>query len=62
MQIFASENFKDRRGIAPNVFVNISISVSPENFSPHYQSGFQLNPVRLTFNGTETIALLGPRV
>ena len=44
MQIFASEIFKDSKGIAPKVFPNILTSMPPESLSPHDQSGFQLNP------------------
>ena len=40
----ASEVFRDSKGITPNAFANISILVPPENSSPNYQSGFQLNP------------------
>ena len=31
-------------------------------FSPHYQSGFQLNTGRSIFNGDKTIALSGPKI
>ena len=31
-------------------------------FSPHYQSGFQLNTGRSVFNGDKTIALSGPKI
>ena len=48
LQIFACEIFKNSKGIAPNVFPNILISMRPENFSPHYQSGFQLNPGKIS--------------
>ena len=46
-RIFASKIFNNSKGIAPNVFANISISMPPENFSSHYQSGFQLNPGKI---------------
>ena len=38
---------KDSKLIAPNVFSNILILMPLENFSPHYQSGFQLNPGKI---------------
>ena len=38
---------KDSKLIAPNVFPNILIIMPLENFSPHYQSGFQLNPGKI---------------
>ena len=44
LRIFASETFKDPKEIAPSVFANILIAMAPENFSPHYQSGFQMSP------------------
>ena len=44
MRIIASEIFKDSKGIAPNLFPNILIPMLHDNLSPHYQSGFQLNP------------------
>ena len=47
LAIFASEIFKDSKGIALNVFANILISVSLKTLSPHYQSGFQLNPLKI---------------
>ena len=48
MQIFACEIFKDSKAIAPNVFPNILISIPPVNYSPHYQSGFHLNPSKMS--------------
>ena len=63
LRILATEIFKDSKGTARDVFGNILISVPPENFSLHYQSGFQLNPGnRSVFNGTKTIALVGPKI
>ena len=38
---------KHSKLIAPNVFPNILILMPLENFSPHYQSGFQLNPGKI---------------
>ena len=35
-KFFASNIFKNSKGIAPNAFPNILISMSPENISPHY--------------------------
>ena len=63
LRIFASEIFKGSKRIALNVFSKILISLPTENFSPHYQSGFFIswNEVGSVFNGTETIALLGPK-
>ena len=48
LRIFANEIFEDTKGIAPNVFPNILISVPPDNFSPHYQSCFQLKPCKIS--------------
>ena len=42
LQIRATEVFKDSKGIPQNVFPNILISMPPENFTPHCQSGFPL--------------------
>ena len=57
-----SEVFKNWKGISPKVFSNILISVLPENFSRQHQSGFSWTQARSEFNGTKTIALLGPKV
>ena len=38
-----TRNFQDSKDIAGDVFAKILISMSPENFSPQYQSGYQLN-------------------
>ena len=46
--IFASEYFKYSKGIAPNVFPNILISMPHENLKPYYQSAFQLKPVKMS--------------
>ena len=43
LRIFASQISKVSKVIAPNLFLKILISMPPENFSPHYQFGFQLN-------------------
>ena len=43
-RILAKEILKDSEGITRNKFGNILISMPPENFSSHYQSGFHLNP------------------
>ena len=43
LRIFASKVFKELNEIAPNIFPNILISMTSENFGPHYQSDFQLN-------------------
>ena len=59
LRIFASKLFEGI-GISQNVIANISISMSSEKFSPHYQSGFQL--VSSVFNGIETNALLGTKI
>ena len=48
LQIFASETFKDSKRHNPNIFLYILITMHPENFSPHYQSGFQANPGKIT--------------
>ena len=47
LPILATDIFKDSEGIARNEFANILISMPSENFSPHYQSGFQLNPGKI---------------
>ena len=47
LQIFSNEIFKDSKGIALDVLANILISMTPVNFSPYYQSGFQLKPDKI---------------
>ena len=44
LKVLAKEILKDSKGIARNIFAKILISMPPENFSLHYQSGFHLNP------------------
>lgn len=44
LKVLAKEILNKSKGIARNIFAKILISMPPENFSPHYQSGFHLNP------------------
>ena len=46
LQTFASETFEYSTGIVPNVFPDILMSMPSGYFSPGYQSGFQLNPLK----------------
>ena len=58
-RIFVYEIFRDSRGIAPNVFADILISVPPENIIYLVSTWIQ---GRSVFNGTKTIAILGPKM
>ena len=48
LRIFTCEYFKDSKGIAPNVFPNILVSIPHQNLKPHDQSAFQLKPGKMS--------------
>ena len=51
LRTFASEAFKDSKWLAPDIFPNLLISLV-----------FSWTQVRSEFNGTEAMALIGPKI
>ena len=62
VHVLATEMYKTTKGLSPKVFTNTFTPSNKLNYNLHHITCFKLPLVNSVYNGTESIAFLGPKI